>query len=92
ENWRTKVYNTMDIQIVGFNADADNRLAFEKALEQVRGVRNVNERSFSRDVVIIDVTIDGALYKGFEEIINTLPDVDVKIRGKTQNRIDVDFL
>ncbi|MCK4947399.1 MAG: hypothetical protein KAS46_03385 [Candidatus Aureabacteria bacterium] len=92
ENWRTKVYNTMDIQIVGFNADADNRLAFEKALEQVRGVRSVNERSFSRDVVIIDVTIDGALYKGFEEIINTLPDVDVKIKGKTQNRIDLDFL
>ncbi|MDD5644495.1 MAG: hypothetical protein PHO00_03495 [bacterium] len=92
ENWRSKVYNTMDIQIVGFNADSSNRIAFEKALAEVRGVKNVNERSFSKGVVVIDVTIEGSLYNGFEEIITGLPDIDIEVKGKTQNRIDVEFL
>ncbi|MCK9554593.1 hypothetical protein M0R36_02075 [bacterium] len=92
ENWRSKVYNTMDIQIVGFNADSSERIAFEKALEEIRGVKSVNERSFSKGVVVIDVTIDGSLYKGFEEIITTLPDTGIEVKGRTQNRIDIEFM
>ncbi|MBN2189669.1 MAG: hypothetical protein JW728_00470 [Candidatus Aureabacteria bacterium] len=92
ENWRSKVYNAMDIQIVGFNADSSNRISFEKALEGIRGVKSVNERSFSKGVVVIDVTIDGSLYKGFEEIITGFSDVGIEVKGKTQNRIDIEFL
>lgn len=89
EKWRSEVFNTVSVQIVAENANSARRRNLKKDLSGIRGVQSVNERSFQNRVLILDVDIDGAMWKGFEQTLEALPGVGVEITGKTQNRIDV---
>lgn len=89
EKWRSEVFNTVQVQIVAEAANGNRRKDFKNALSNIRGVRSVNERSFVNQILILDLDIDGAMWKGFEETLENLNGIGVEITGKTQNRINV---
>lgn len=89
EKWRSEVFNTVSVQIIAENANNTRRKGFKKELKRLRGVQSVNERSFLNKILILDVDIDGSMWKGFEEVLEALNGVGVEITGKTQNRINV---
>ena len=39
--------------------------------------------------VIIDVTVDGAIWQGFEERLLKLPNIKLQLTAKTKNRIEL---
>lgn len=89
ENWRGEAFNTVTVQIVATDADNSRRRALEKDLAAIRGVREVSERSWVNNTLVLDCKIDGAIWKDFEEMLGTLPSVKAEPTAKTQNRIDV---
>jgi hypothetical protein len=88
EKWRSEAFNTVSVQIIATDANNDRRRTLQKDLAAIRGVRNVSERSWTNNVLVLDVEIDGSLWKNFDRMIENLPDVAVELTGKTQNRID----
>lgn len=89
EKWRSEVFNTVSVQIIAENVNSARRKGFKNSLNDIRGIQRVNERSFLNNILIVDVDIDGAMWDGFEEILEGLSGVGVEITGKTQNRINV---
>jgi len=89
EKWRSEVFNTVQVQIIAENANSSRRRKLKKNLTNIRGVQRVNERSFLNSILILDLDIDGAMWDGFEEVLEGLTQVGVEITGKTQNRINV---
>ena len=71
------------------SANNDRRRAFQKDLAAIRGVKNVSERSWTNEVLELDVEIDGALWSDFDRRIEDLPSVGIELTGKTGNRIDL---
>ncbi len=88
EKWRSEAFNTSTIQIIATNANNDRRRAFEKDLAGIRGVRNVSERSWTNEVLELDLDVDGSIWSDFDRRIEGLPGVGVELTAKTQNRID----
>lgn len=89
EKWRSEAFNTVTVQLIATNANNDRRRAFQNDLAAIRGVRNVSERSWTNEVLELDLDIDGALWNDFDTRIENLPGVGVELTGKTQNRIDL---
>lgn len=92
ERMRSEAFNLVNVQIVADGANATRRSQLIQALEAIRGVESVNERSFVNGVVILDVNVDGAIWKDFEVRLESLPNVPLAVTGKSQNRIDVKFV
>ncbi len=89
EKWRGEAFNTVSVQIIALSANNDRRRAFQKDLAAIRGVKNVSERSWTNEVLELDVEIDGALWSDFDRRIEDLPSVGIELTGKTGNRIDL---
>lgn len=89
EKWRSEVFNTIDIALVIDNVQTQDTAVIIKDLEAIRGVQKVNERSYRTGVVIIDVTVDGAIWQGFEERLLKLPNIKLQLTAKTKNRIEL---
>ncbi len=89
EKWRSEVFNTVAVQVVADNVNGARRREFKNALSSIRGVRKVSERSFLNRILILDVDVDGAMWKGFDQTLENMSGIGVEITGKTQNRIDV---
>lgn len=92
ERMRGEAFNLVNVQIVADGATATTRRMLTQALEDIRGVESVNERSFVNQVVILDVNIDGAIWKDFDVRLENLPGVALVVTEKTQNRIHVRFV
>lgn len=92
ERMRSEAFNVVNIQVVAEGANATTRRMLVQALEGIRGVQSVSERSFVNGVVILDVNVDGAIWKDFDVRLENLPGLSLSVTGKTQNRIDVKFV
>ncbi|MDP8218101.1 MAG: hypothetical protein P9M03_05190 [Candidatus Theseobacter exili] len=92
ESLRSEAFNTVTVQIVAEGATATRKRDLKRALQSIRGISNVNEREFTNNVLILDVTVDGAIWSDFDATLEELPGVSLMVTGKTQNRIDVRFV
>lgn len=92
EKMRSEAFNLVNIQIIADGANATRRAQLIQALEGIRGVESVNERSFVNGVIILDVNVDGAIWKDFEVRLESFPNLSLAVTGKTQNRIDIKFV
>ncbi|MBI1871676.1 MAG: hypothetical protein HYS07_10885 [Chlamydiae bacterium] len=91
DHLRSEAYNTVNIQLVISQVNATSNKILVKALEGVHGVQRVSERSFVNQVVILDVTIDGAIWKDFDSKLEQLG-IPLVITGKSQDRIDAKLM
>ncbi|MDP3980257.1 MAG: hypothetical protein Q8Q33_02460 [Chlamydiota bacterium] len=89
DRMRSEAFNVVNVQVVIEGVSATGRRAIVDDLGAVRGVESVNERSFVNGVAILDVTLEGSIWKDFEITLEKLPNVRLRVTGKTQNRIDV---
>lgn len=89
EKWRSEVFNTVSVQIVVENMQADDRAVLKQDLSGIRGIQSVNERSFNKSIVVLDVTVDGAIWKGFEQRLLELPSIKLQLVAKTENKIEL---
>lgn len=89
ESWRSEVFNTATVQIVASGANSKLRRLFKKNLNAMRSVKRADERSWTKGVLVLEVEIDGAVWKDFEQRLEGLPSLTVEPTGKTQNRIDI---
>ena len=92
ENWRHEVYNEVTVQLVCSNADLIKIKDLKKALDGQRSIKSVYERSFTGGVAIIDVELLGDTDFLADLIIEMKDAPLVSITGKTQNRIDLEFV
>jgi hypothetical protein len=92
DRMRGEAFNLVNIQVVADGASATLKRALMQDLEGVRGVESVNERSFVNGIVILDVNVDGAIWKDFELTLEGLPSVALAVTGKSQNKIEVKFV
>ena len=91
EKWRSEVYNLVSIQIVCENTTFNKLNLLKDKLKELTAVKNVSERSFLKNIAIIDVEMVGdsnMLAVKLGEFTDPLMD----IAGKTQNRIHLKFL
>jgi len=89
EKWRSEVFNTVSVQIVVENMQADDREILKNDLSSIRGVQSVNERSFNRSIIVMDITVDGAIWNGFEKRLTELPTIKLQLIAKTENKIEL---
>jgi hypothetical protein len=92
EKLRSEAFNVVNVQIVAAQANATNRKMLIDELQGIRGVQGVNERSFVNGIVILDVAVEGVIWKDFEGRLENLPGLSLAVTEKTQNRINVKFL
>ncbi len=92
ENWRHEVYNEVTVQLVCSNADLIKIKDLKKALDEQRSIKSVYERSFTGSVAIIDVELLGDTDFLADLIIEMKTAPLMSITGKTQNRIDLQFV
>lgn len=89
ERWRSEVFNTVNVQVVIENAAAQDRDVIKKDISAIRGVQSVNERSFNKSILVLDIIVDGAIWNGFEQRLLELPNVKFQLVAKTENRIEL---
>lgn len=89
ERWRSEVFNAVNVQIVVDNLVASDREIIKKDIQAIRGVQGVNARSFNKGVMVIDLTIDGAIWKDFENRLLKLPNIKLDLVAKTENRVEL---
>lgn len=89
---RSEAFNTVNVQLIGDKAGARNRKDLMSELSQIRGIQSVNERSFGNGITVIDVEMDGALWKTFEMKLEELNSVRIQVTGKTSDRIEFNFV
>jgi len=92
ERARSEAFNRVNVQLIGDKAGARNRRDFMEELSQMRGIFSVNERSFGNGISIMDVEMDGALWKDFELKLESLRSVMIRVSGKSPDRIEFDFI
>ncbi|MEA3560279.1 MAG: hypothetical protein U9R31_00710 [Candidatus Omnitrophota bacterium] len=91
ERWRSEVYNLVGVQIVCENTTFDKLNLLKDKLKKLAAVKSVSERSFLKNIAVIDVEMVGdssMLAVKLGEFTDPLVD----IAGKTQNRIHLKFL
>jgi len=91
ERWRSEAFNTVTVQIIATKATNERRRALRKDLAAVRGVRSVSERSWVNEVLELDAEVDGAIWGDFDALLETLPGVAVKLKGRTPNRVECEL-
>lgn len=89
EKWRSEVFNTVNVQIVVENMTAEDREILKGDISNIRGVQSVSERSFNKSIVVLDLTVDGAIWNGFEQRLLELPNIKLQLVAKTENRIEL---
>jgi len=89
EAWRSEVFNSVTIQVVAENVNGKRRRGFKNELKKIRGVNSVNERNFTNQVLVLDLDVEGSIWKNFDERLEAFETVGVELTGKTQNRIDI---
>ena len=89
EKWRSEVFNTVSIQVIITGLNSDDRKTVKSDLSAIRGIQSVNERSYEQGVLNLNLTIDGAMFKGFEDRLMELPNIKLELTAKTDNRIDL---
>lgn len=89
ECWRSEVFNTVDVQLVVDNLAGADRGILKSDLEAIRGVQGVYERSFNKGVMVIDLSIDGALWQNFDQQVTQLQNINLELIAKTGNRIEL---
>lgn len=89
EKWRSEVFNTVNVQIVIEGIQVQDRDILKQDLSGIRGVQSVNERSFNKSILVLDLTIDGAIWQGFEKRLLELPNIKLQLVAKTENRIEL---
>lgn len=89
ERWRSEVFNTINIQLVVEDIEISDRDVLKQDLGAIRGIQNVNERTFNNGVLVLDLTMDGAIWQGFENRLLELPNIRLQLVAKTENRIEL---
>ncbi|MBI1883872.1 MAG: hypothetical protein HYS08_06660 [Chlamydiae bacterium] len=92
EKMRSEAYNVVNIQVVASGVNATAKQMLVKTLEEIRGIQSVNERSFVNNILILDLTVDGAIWKDFDVHLENLPGIALAVTAKSQNRIDVKWV
>lgn len=91
EAWRSEIYNEIMIQLICENASLEKTASLKKALNAVRDVKGVNERSFVNNVLELDVRFFGSTDQ-LVTILSELKEPVVEVTDKTPNRIDIRFM
>ncbi|MDD5679991.1 MAG: hypothetical protein PHI59_01975 [Candidatus Omnitrophica bacterium] len=86
------VYKETTVQLVCSNADYTKMKGLAKALDEQRSIKAVRERSLEKNVAIIDVELLGNADFLADLLIEMQNGPLVNIIGKTQNRIDLEFI
>ena len=92
KNFQKRVGATTMVQLVVFGlAGADDIRKFKTSvLSQVRGVEGIHERSFSENMVKMDVDVRGSAQSISQDISRkTFPDFTVKVIRSTWNTLEV---
>lgn len=92
DRMRGEAFNVVNVQVVAMNISGVGRRNLVQALQEIRGVESVNERSFLNGVLILDITVDGAIWKDFDVRLEKLSGIPLSVTGKTQNRITVEVI
>ncbi|MCK5706126.1 MAG: hypothetical protein KAI43_00630 [Candidatus Aureabacteria bacterium] len=87
EKWRSEIYNDMEIALFISNAGSDERTVILKELKGIRGIKEVNEKSYTNNLIEIDLTIEGAAAKVIDKKIMEKLNY-LKLKNKTPNRLD----
>ena len=87
EKWRSEIYNTVDMLLFISNADSQTRLSLLQSLKETRGIKEVNEKTYTNNLMEIDLEIEGAAAKVIDKkIMEKMPYLQLK--NKTPNRLD----
>lgn len=89
ERWRSEVFNVVSVQLIVENMEAQDCSILKGDLEAIRGVQGVYERSFNKGILVMDLTVDGAIWQGFENRLLELPNIKLELVAKTENRIEL---
>ena len=89
EQWRSEVFNTVSIQLVIDNMQPADVDILKQDLYAIRGVVEVNERSLRNGVLIMDITVDGAIWQDFRKRLMNLPDIKFRFIAKSENKIEL---
>ncbi|MDP3788879.1 MAG: hypothetical protein Q8R48_00570, partial [Candidatus Omnitrophota bacterium] len=92
ESIKSEDYEETTVQIVLANADYAKVKALAKALDEQRSIKLVSERSLELNVAIIDVELLGSADSLAELLITMQNGPVLRVTGKTQNRIDAEFI
>lgn len=91
EAWRSEIYNEITIQLICENANLGKAKALKRALNAIRDVRGINERSFVNNILELDVRFFGTTDQ-LITILSELQKPHIETTGKTPNRIDIRFV
>lgn len=91
EKWRAEVYNYVDILLFISQIDSDTRLSVLKDLKAIRGITEVNEKSYSNNLLEVDVKVEGAAAKVIDKKIMEQAGY-LKLKNKTANRMDFEVV
>lgn len=93
-NQKTKgdVYKETTVQLICSNADYAKMKSLVKALDEQRSIKAVYERSLEKNVAIIDVELLGSADFLADLLIEMQNGPLVNVTGKTQNRINIEFV
>jgi len=91
EKWRSEVYNYVDIQVFFSQVDSEKRIAILKDLKAIRGVNEVNEKSFTNSLLELDIKVEGAAVKVIDKKIQEKMPY-LKLKNKTANRLDFEVM
>lgn len=89
---KSEVYEEATVQVVLSNADYAKVKELTKALDEQRSIKAVNERSLELNTSIIDVELLGNANSLAELLITMQNGPLLRVTGKTQNRIDAEFI
>ncbi len=90
EKWRSEVYNLTTIQLIIENATFKRNMQLKSGLKTLRSIKSVNERSFTKGILILDIEMFGTPDQ-LAILLTESEDFNVEVTGKTQNRIDLRF-
>jgi hypothetical protein len=91
EAWRSEIYNETSVQLICENADFKRSRDLKNALSEMDNVIGVNERSFTSDILEIDVRFYGTADQ-LAVVLSELKKPALEITGKTPSRIDIKFI
>ena len=92
ESWQSEVYNTVRTQLILSNASLGRSLKLQNALDGLPVVINVYEKSLVNGVLELDVELKGASTDELAIRLLELSDILISITGKSENRIDGQFI
>jgi hypothetical protein len=90
EKWRSEIYNDMDVTIIISEVDSAARTVVLADLQKVRGIKEVQEKSYTNNVMELDAKVEGAASKVIsDKILDQIKGLE--LTNKTANRLDFKF-